>query len=57
MGKFLNVYIICSSVCVPYESSGLITARRVLYAWLTKLIVYVYDQFVTVSPLWNTFPS
>ena len=38
-------------------SSGLTTARRVLYVWLTKLIIYVYNQFVTVSPLWNTFQS
>ena len=34
-------------------SNGLTTARRKLYAWLSKmkLIMYVYDQFVTVSPL------
>ena len=38
-------------------SSGLTTARRELYVWLSKLMIYVYDQFVTVSPLWNTLQS
>ena len=37
-------------------SSGLTTTRRVLYKWLSKLIIYVC-QFVTVSPLWNTLQS
>ena len=37
-------------------SSSLTTTRRVLYKWLSKLIIYVC-QFVTVSPLWNTLQS
>ena len=51
------MYISYVAVYVYLTSSGLTTTRRVLYAWLSKLIIYVYDQFVTVSPLRNTFQS
>ena len=50
------MYISYVAVYAYLTSSGLTTARRVLYVWLSKLIIYVY-QFVTVSPLWNTLQS
>ena len=50
------MYISYGAVYAYLTSSGLTTARRVLYVWLSKLIIYVY-QLVTVSPLWNTFQS
>ena len=51
------MYISYVAVYAYLTSSGLTTARRELYKWLSKLIIYVYDQFVTVSPLWNTLQS
>ena len=54
--KNFLMYISYVAVYAYLTSSGLTTARRVLYVWLSKLIIYVY-QFVTVSPLWNTLQS
>ena len=48
------MYISYVAVYAYFTRSGLTTARRVLCKWLSKVIIYVYDQFVTVSPLWNT---
>ena len=55
--KHFLMYISYVAVYAYLTSSGLTTVRRVLYVWLSKLIIYVYDQFVTVSPLWNTLQS
>ena len=53
------MYMSYVAVYAYLTSSGSITARRKLYTWLSKLMIYryVYDQFVPVSPLWNTFQS
>ena len=42
------MYMSYVAVYAYLMSSGLITARRVLNAWLTKLFIHVYDQFVAI---------
>ena len=54
--KNFLMHISYVAVYAYLTSSGLTTTRRVLYKWLSKLIIYVC-QFVTVSPLWNTLQS
>ena len=43
------MYIWYVAVYEYLTSSGLTTARRAMYACLSNLIIYVYDQFVSVA--------